>query len=691
EVRTRWASLAGFRAADGGLAIDGEIHPPPAGALKLELRGGEGAARLRRPVTVDGGRFSATVPFDAVLGAVRERKRLDEDDEDEPREETDEADAALAEDDEDELRPEWELFLIGDGPPLRLALRAEAGDGAWPCGDRELALLRTPQGDATLTLAQPHAVLTAASWTADGRLRLAGETPPSDRPREFLLASRARGVVETLPLGAAATGGPFELLLEPGRIASLAGELPLPEGRWRLWTRVVGATDPDALAPVKLPAALDGRLPLDATVAGKPMYLIRHADGDAVLVVRPDLATQERGPYNQRRLQRTVYPARRAEPLTDTVVYSSFTGRQYSDNPRAIHEELVRRGAPLEHRWLVRDAAAVVPPTASVLRQGSEEAHAVMARARYVVFNDHFPAWFSRRPDQVCLQTWHGTPLKRLGFDVPRRRGGVLRHEDRWAEQEGNWQYVVSPNRFSTPILRDAYALTGELLETGYPRDDVLAPADRADRSRRLRERLGIPDGVRTVLYAPTFRDHRRDRRGRYRLDLQLDLARLREAVGPDTMILFRKHHYVFDTVPLAADGFVRDVSEYPDSTELLLAADVLLTDYSSIAVDYANTGRPMLFFTYDLETYQNEIRGFYLDYEATVPGPLLRTTDEVAEALRELDAVHAAQATRYDAFVQRFCELDDGAAAARVVDRVFAGVAEPAAGTGPAVSPGRA
>jgi CDP-glycerol glycerophosphotransferase len=156
-------------------------------------------------------------------------------------------------------------------------------------------------------------------------------------------------------------------------------------------------------------------------------------------------------------------------------------------------------------------------------------------------------------------------------------------------------------------------------------------------------------------------------------------------------MILFRKHHYVFDTVPLAADGFVRDVSEYPDSTELLLAADVLLTDYSSIAVDYANTGRPMLFFTYDLETYQNEIRGFYLDYEATVPGPLLRTTDEVAEALRELDAVHAAQATRYDAFVQRFCELDDGAAAARVVDRVFAGVAEPAAGTGPAVSPGRA
>jgi CDP-glycerol glycerophosphotransferase len=174
------------------------------------------------------------------------------------------------------------------------------------------------------------------------------------------------------------------------------------------------------------------------------------------------------------------------------------------------------------------------------------------------------------------------------------------------------------------------------------------------------------------VMYAPTYRDHVVDRRGRYRLDLHLDLERLKQAVGDDTVILFRKHHYVADQVPTDADGFVRDVSKYPDGTELMLAADVLVTDYSSMMFDFANTGRPMLFFTYDLEAYGDEIRGFYVDYVATVPGPLLDTTDQVADALRDIDAVQADYAERYAAFSERFCELDDGRASERVVDRIF-------------------
>jgi CDP-glycerol glycerophosphotransferase len=142
--------------------------------------------------------------------------------------------------------------------------------------------------------------------------------------------------------------------------------------------------------------------------------------------------------------------------------------------------------------------------------------------------------------------------------------------------------------------------------------------------------------------------------------------------VGEDTVVLFRKHHYVIDPVPVTSDGFVRDVSSYPDGTELLLAADVLVTDYSSTIVDFANTGRPLLLFTYDLDDYRDQIRGFYLDFEGRVPGPLLRTTDELAEALRGLDDVVSSYADRYAAFRADFCELDDGHAAARVVDQVF-------------------
>ena len=142
------------------------------------------------------------------------------------------------------------------------------------------------------------------------------------------------------------------------------------------------------------------------------------------------------------------------------------------------------------------------------------------------------------------------------------------------------------------------------------------------------------------MLYVPTFRDQVTDRKGRYRLDLHLDIERLREAVGDDTVILFRKHHYVLDPVPATADGFVLDVSSYPDATELMLAADVLLTDYSSMMFDFANTGRPMVFFTYDLDTYRDEVRGFYFDFLERAPGPLLATSDEVAEALRDPEAL---------------------------------------------------
>ncbi len=567
------------------------------------------------------------------------------------------------------------LVAEGDGRSLRHPLKAEGGTyvarvplgrlrgeeevtawdlrvgrtpvwpaaGRWISGDREVALAHGPRG-AALVEREAGAVVTGARFHEDGTLELDG-----DGLGALELLHVARGERHSL-------AGAFN----PAAVPGLAGPLPLAEGLWEL-------RDP---GPVTVAGELT--LPIRAVVGHKAFELQATDDHRLVLDVERDLDDDERGPYHQRRLRSTAYEARRGGALRDAVVFSSFLGRQYSDSPRAIHEELVRRGTPLEHLWVVRDGQAAVPDTATVLREGSREYHEALATARYVVTNDHFPDWFQRRDDQVCLQTWHGTPLKRLGFDVSDLRKTVRRFERHWERQVSNWQYVLSPNRFSTPILRRAYAIEGEMVETGYPRVDVLAGADRDARAAGLRRRLGIPAGVRTVLYAPTYRDQVTDRRGRFRLDLRLDLERLRAAVGDDTVILFRKHHYVVDAAPATADGFVRDVSSYPDGTELLLAADVLVTDYSSMMVDFANTGRPMLFYTYDLDAYADEIRGFYLDFVASVPGPLLKTTDEVADALRDLEGVRAAHADRYRAFQETFCELDDGRAAERVVDRLL-------------------
>jgi CDP-glycerol glycerophosphotransferase len=348
-------------------------------------------------------------------------------------------------------------------------------------------------------------------------------------------------------------------------------------------------------------------------------------------------------------------------------VFAAYWYRGYACNPRAIYERLP---AGMRGVWVVKEGATVPDGIESVVA-GTEAYRDVLARATYFVNNVNFPDHVVKRPGQIHVMTHHGTPLKQMGMDLADTRGthglaGVLRRCRRW-------DYAVSANAFTSLQFERAYPTRYTTLETGYPRNDVLVRPDRDAAGLELRARLGIPAGVRTVLYAPTFRDNVIDRRNRHRLDLNLDIDRLRDALGRDTVILFRKHHDVLDPVPATADGFVRDVSAYPDGTELLLAADVLITDYSSAMFDYANTGRPMLFFTYDLELFRDEVRGFYFDFEQRAPGPLLRTSDQLAEALADLDAVRDAHAQRYAEFAAEFCELDDGAASGRVVDHIFA------------------
>jgi len=563
----------------------------------------------------------------------------------------------------------WPLRLRGDDTSLPVLLAASHAPQAWDLDGTELALLRSRGGTASLRAGAPHAVLEEARWEDGGALELSG-TVPFDAPAgELVLASASLGFRQAWPLALA--GGRFTATITPAAVPAFCGALPLRRGRWGLAVRAAGEpAGPDTAMWVG--PALRHRLPPGAVLDGKPYELRVTATDKPVLDVGSDLAEDERGAFNQRRLRTTRYRAVRAEPLREAVVYSSFRGRQYSDSPRAIHEALVALGRPLEHLWLVKDGETCVPENARVVRDGSKAAYDAFARSRYVVVNDHFPEWFRRRPEQACVQTWHGTPLKRLGFDVSVLQGRVRKFELDWPERERNWQYVLSPSRFATPILRSAYRLQGEMLETGYPRVDVLAGADPGRRGREIRARLGIPTDARTVLYAPTFRDTDVDARGHYRMELALDLERARSALGDDTILLVRRHHYVVDDVPASGDDRIRDVSAYPDGTELLLAVDVLVTDYSSMSVDFANTGRPMLFFTYDLEEYTERVRGFYIDFERTMPGPLLRSSDDVIEAIRGAEAIRDAHAARYEAFVARFCEFDDGGASRRVIERVF-------------------
>ena len=356
------------------------------------------------------------------------------------------------------------------------------------------------------------------------------------------------------------------------------------------------------------------------------------------------------------------------------IVYDAFEGR-YADNPRALHEALLARGDDHEHLWLLDPrAAAGFPPGVATARYGSHEGRRALESADLVIANTHVDRAWSKRDRTFFLQTWHGTPLKRIHADVLWAPEGRL---ERLQDDIDRWDLLLSPNRPSTPLLRRAFRYDGEVLESGYPRNDVLLAPDREARRARVREQLEIPEGRRVVLYAPTWRDDEVFTAGGRSFALPFDVGAFVEQRGEDHVLLLRLHYMLKERLAGVADHpAVRDVCAWPDISDLYLAADVLVTDYSSTMFDFAVTGRPMLFYVYDLEDYAERLRGFYLDFAAEAPGPLLRTTQSVLDALGDLDAVAEEHAAALERFRARYTHLEDGRATERVLDAVLERVA---------------
>lgn len=562
----------------------------------------------------------------------------------------------------------WDVYLVSKQNWRRLALHETVSEVLQTVGTREVAVEAGQHRHLRIVVRSFRPVVDDAAWSSAGILTLQGsfQAPPGEY--ELVIWSRRGGEAAALPFRHEGRDVRFAVELDPSRIGSLAGALPLAEGQWELLARPRRAPGPSV--QVLLGHELPERLPISTTIGRKPFRLGAAASGVALLDVRRDLEPDEQGGFHQRRLRSEGYRMLREWAIRDVVLYECFGGREYSDSPRAIHEELIRRGAPLEHLWVVRDGACVPPETAAAVPELSRDYYEAYARARYVVANDHWPRWATRRDAQTWLQTWHGPPLKRLGRDLARSPKAVREYRRTLLQQSENWDYLVSPGPFATPVLRRAFSESVQVLETGLPRTDVLLRPDRDGLAREVRRRLGLPTGKRTVLYAPTYRDHL-GAGGSYRHGPLLDLRSLASALGDEYVLLFRRHRLMVGAPSPAGEG-VLDVTAFPDATELLLAVDVLVTDYSSAIFDFATTRRPMVFFTPDLEVYRDEIRGFSIDFEADAPGPLLREAADVVDALRDTDAVAARFSDRYERFVTAYCSLSDGGASSRVVDRVF-------------------
>lgn len=360
---------------------------------------------------------------------------------------------------------------------------------------------------------------------------------------------------------------------------------------------------------------------------------------------------------------------RRLPLRRDTVVFESMLGRSYSDSPKYVYEELRRNGPAKRAVWSYDGDAAAWPQDAVLVRRDSWRYYYELARAGTWIDNQGFPAIARPRAETVYLQTWHGSPLKAMGFDQPELQLGPADKRREFTAAVARWTHFCVQSTFAEEAFDRAFRHRAENLRIGYPRNDPLLTANDAGVVKELRDRLELPEDRRIVLYAPTFRDYRRITRLPYALPFSL--GRVSETVGDSCFLLIRPHYLDNLVIPPRFTNVARDVSRHHDMTELLLVADALITDYSSTMFDFALLRRPMLFYAYDLELYATS-RGMYFDLEADAPGPVVSTEDELVEWLADPQRGHEAHAERYERFVERFCNYESGHAAAAAIRHVF-------------------
>jgi CDP-glycerol glycerophosphotransferase len=300
----------------------------------------------------------------------------------------------------------------------------------------------------------------------------------------------------------------------------------------------------------------------------------------------------------------------------------------------------------------------------------------IMTRAKYWVNNVRFPLWIPKPKHTIYIQTWHGTPLKRLAMDMDEVHmpgTNTDKYKANFLREASNWDYLVSPNAYSTEIFQRAFQFDRKMIESGYPRNDFLHNSNNEETINELKRKFNLPLDKKLILYAPTWRDNQFFRKGKYKFNLELDLARMQEELGDSYIVIMRMHYLVAQNMDLSEfEGFAYDFSHLEDIRELYLISDLLVTDYSSVFFDYANLRRPMIFFTYDIEDYRDNLRGFYFDFEEKAPGLLTKTTEELIEEVRNIERSNFKLSGRFEEFYQKFCYLECGESSKRVVEQVF-------------------
>ncbi|NXY96324.1 CDP-glycerol glycerophosphotransferase family protein [Streptomyces sp. BR123] len=361
-----------------------------------------------------------------------------------------------------------------------------------------------------------------------------------------------------------------------------------------------------------------------------------------------------------------------------TVVFESHMGKQYSDSPKAIYEEMVRQGVAFEAIWSYAGAKPTgFPKEATLVKRWSWPYLRALAQAEFWIDNQGFPLALTKRPGTTYIQTWHGSALKRMGFHEPRTKAQGRAGQDRFQAAVNRFDHFLVRSEHDVRTLAKGFRLRDEvLLRAGYPRNDALVEAHRAETQSGERVRgplaaeLGIDPAKKVLLYAPTFRANADGAVEGF--EFPFDVEEFADRLGDRFTLLVRTHYLNSVSLPPSVEGRVIDVSRHHDITPLLALADGLITDYSSVMFDYAVLDRPMLFFAYDYDSYAGDIRGTYFDLKEKAPGPVVATAGELFQAIAAFDEADAKYAQARQRFLTEFGEYDRGDAARQIVEKFF-------------------
>lgn len=370
----------------------------------------------------------------------------------------------------------------------------------------------------------------------------------------------------------------------------------------------------------------------------------------------------ESTPLRRQAFKGIVYPLLRKLPLKNTMVYGSFWGKNFSDNPRAIYQYAQDHSVAAKQVAILQHNLGQYADLKNIkfIKVGSIKYYSVMARAHYLFNNVNFDDDYVKRPDQIEVQTMHGTPLKKLGLDSP---GEIATSDiEKYVQKNQRWDYLTVPSQYVADISKSAFNHKANILPVGYPRNDELFSNNNDKVKSSIKTKLKIPFDKKIILYAPTWRV-----KGEF--IPQIDFERLQGDLNEDSVLILKLHQFMtFKKLPQALSRFVKVIGDEIEISELYLIADVLVTDYSSVMFDYAVLKRPMIFYVYDYDKYSQTMRPLYFNFKEEAPGKLAYNQNELTEALNTVASYELDYTNRISQFRTKFVQYDRGTASRDVL-----------------------